>query len=59
MGISPDGKTLAYLVEVLTSERQNGVEKITSHPLRGVVWIVLGKGHPNASKYGHGERCDI
>jgi serine/threonine protein kinase len=28
MGISPDGKTLAYLVEVLTSERQNGVEKI-------------------------------
>ena len=28
MGISPDGKTLAYLVEVLTSERQNGIEKI-------------------------------
>ena len=28
MGISPDGKTLAYLVEVLTSERQNGIEKL-------------------------------
>jgi eukaryotic-like serine/threonine-protein kinase len=28
MDISPDGKTLAYLVEVLTSERQNGIEKI-------------------------------
>ena len=28
MGISPDGKTLAYLVEVLTSERQNGIAKV-------------------------------
>jgi serine/threonine protein kinase len=28
MGISPDGRTLAYLVEVLTSEQQNGIEKI-------------------------------
>jgi len=28
MGISPNGETLAYLVEVLTSERQNGIEKI-------------------------------
>ena len=28
MGISADGKTLAYLVEVLTSERQSGIEKI-------------------------------
>jgi serine/threonine protein kinase len=26
--ISPDGKTLAYLVEVLTSEKQSGIEKI-------------------------------
>jgi eukaryotic-like serine/threonine-protein kinase len=28
MSISPDGKTLAYLVEVLTSEKQSGIEKI-------------------------------
>jgi serine/threonine protein kinase len=28
LGISPDGKTLAYLVEVLTSERQSGTEKL-------------------------------
>jgi eukaryotic-like serine/threonine-protein kinase len=28
MDISPDGKTLAYLVEVLTSEQQTGIEKI-------------------------------
>ena len=28
MAISPDGKTLAYLVEVLTSEKQSGIEKI-------------------------------
>ena len=26
--ISPDGKTLAYLVEVLTSEKQSGIQKI-------------------------------
>ena len=28
MGISPDGKTSAYLVEVLTSEQQSGIEKV-------------------------------
>ena len=28
MAISLDGKTLAYLVEVLTSEKQSGIEKI-------------------------------
>ena len=28
LAISPDGKTLAYLVEVLTSEQQSGIEKI-------------------------------
>lgn len=28
MAISPDGKTLAYLVEVLTSEKQSGIEKV-------------------------------
>ena len=28
MGISPDGKTLAYLVEALTSEQQSGIEKV-------------------------------
>jgi eukaryotic-like serine/threonine-protein kinase len=28
LAISPDGKTLAYLVEVLTSEKQSGIEKV-------------------------------
>jgi eukaryotic-like serine/threonine-protein kinase len=28
LAISPDGKTLAYLVEVLTSEKQSGTEKV-------------------------------
>ena len=28
LAISPDGETLAYLVEVLTSEKQSGIEKI-------------------------------
>ena len=28
LAISPDGETLAYLVEVLTSEKQSGIEKV-------------------------------
>ncbi|HXW16968.1 MAG TPA: hypothetical protein VEJ39_01615, partial [Candidatus Acidoferrales bacterium] len=28
LAISPDGQTLAYLVEVLTSETQSGIEKV-------------------------------
>ena len=28
LAISPDGNTLAYLVEVLTSEKQSGIEKV-------------------------------
>ena len=28
LAISPDGKTLAYLVEVLTSQNQSGIEKV-------------------------------
>jgi len=28
MGISPDGKTLAYMIELVTPETQNGIQKI-------------------------------